>query len=77
MLVLDVDNSSITFEVSREDGRFWLLLRDFGINPDGVTDVIVKFFREPLTEEQLYAKITQACDDARHDRDDNLRLFPE
>jgi len=41
----------ISVQLEPEDGRFWLLLRDLGINSEGTCKIIVNVHREGLTDE--------------------------
>jgi len=60
VIILSVSNEVLEQLLEPDDGRFWLILRDLGINPAGSTHMIVTIFREPLTESDLYANIDEA-----------------
>jgi len=49
----------VQLEKSDEDGRFWLVLRDFGVDPTGICTIIVSFFREDLTDGKRYEKLRE------------------
>jgi len=51
MIVLSASADMLQFRLEPDDGRFWLLLRDIGANPDGVDAIIVTISREGLTDE--------------------------
>jgi len=51
MLILKSSADQIDVQLEPDDGRFWLLLRDLGIAPDGTTAIIVTIYREGLTDD--------------------------
>jgi len=51
MLILQSSAEKIELMLEPEDGRFWLLLRDVGVNCDGVENIIVTISRGGLTDE--------------------------
>jgi len=63
MLYLSAANDRLELLLEPDDGRFWLILRDCGVNPAGATHVIVTVCREPLDMEDLHAKIPSTRDD--------------
>jgi len=57
-----------------DDGRFWLLLRDLGINSEGTCKIVVNIFREGLTDEVCNENFRRerARDQADADAQDEL-----
>jgi len=54
MLILQASADGLVVEVDRKDGRFWLICRDLGINPEDVVTIFVTFQRGTLTDEKCY-----------------------
>jgi len=57
MNIIGSSNEGLSVRIDPDDGRFWLVLRDLGVNPQNVSHFIVTFHREPLTEEELHDNI--------------------
>jgi len=67
MLILSSQADSIEVQLEPDDGRFWLLLRDLGINSEGTTHIVVKFYREGLTDADCIERFERERDSSEDD----------